>query len=433
MNSLPKLGPITRLLGLALPLVLAACGGTSTSLSGTAATGAPVVGGTVNVKCAGGPAQSTTTADAGTWQVSMAGQTLPCKVKVSGGNLAPGQAFHSLAVDLGTVNITPVTDLVVANLATRAPGTWFDDDSPAEFQKISKTSVDAALVKVREALPTLGTLATVNPLTASFKAEKGDALDNVLEAIKTAIPDYSALLAAAQGAAFKTYAETYASALSTALANAAASGSSETGSTGSGGNSSGGFACKFPTSQSRSPTAQEFALYVKTYSGDVYSGSTTSTAAAELKADGQLVVNGKSYAPSSYCFDTVIGSTDYGNTLYVEFPEGKADLWQKKGEHATQLNAPGTGNLVLAVKVNGISAPSVSITGVPKPANQSEFCSGVGSSSSPTSLSNALGAVGSFTINSCTFANNVGTVSATLTITSPISLSTPYSVTYTYE
>jgi hypothetical protein len=428
MNSLPKLGLVTRLLGLALPLALVACGGTSTSLSGTAATGAPVAGGTVNVKCAGGPAQSTTTADAGTWQVSMAGQTLPCKVKVSGGNLASGQAFHSMAVDLGTVNITPVTDLVVANLATRAPGTWFDDDSPAEFQKISKTSVDAALAKVREALPTLGTLATVNPLTASFKAEKGDALDNVLEAIKTAIPDYSALLIAAQGAGFKAYAETYAGALSTALASAASSGSS-----GSGGTSSGGFTCKIAASQLRSPTAQEFALYVKTYSGDVGTGSTYSSASAELKADGQFVVNGKSYAPSSYCFDTVIGATDYGNTLYVNFPEGKADLWQKNSQHATQLNAPGTGNLVLAIKVNGINAPSVSITGVPKPANQSEFCSGVGSSSSPTSLSNALGAVGSFTINSCTFANNVGTVSATLTITSPISLSTPYSVTYTYE
>ena len=395
---------------LAIPIALVACGGTSSMLSGTAATGAPVVGGTVSVKCAGGPVLTTTTTSAGAWQVGMGGQTLPCKVKVSGGDLPAGQAFHSLAVDLGVVNITPVTDLVVASMAAKAPGTWFDDDTPAEYQKITAAAVNTALGKVREALP-LSALATANPLTTSFKAEKGDALDNVLEAIKTAVPDYSALLSAAQGAGFKTYAAEYASALSTAFASAAASGSAGTGgSAGGGGATAGSFTCKISASVLRSPTAQEFTLYVKTYAGDVGTNNVYTPASAELKADGTFVANGVSYTPTSYCFDTVIGATDYGNTLYVNFPQGKADLWQKNSQHSTQINATGTTNLVLGVKINGVTASSVSITGVPKPANEAEFCGNVSSSTSSTSLSNALGPVGTFTVNSCSFVGSVGTV-----------------------
>lgn len=429
MKNALRISSAWQALVLTLALGLAACGGNTPSLSGTAATGAPVVGGTVSVKCAAGASLATTTASTGAWQVSMAGQTLPCKVRVSGGDLPLGQAFHSLAVDIGTVNITPVTDLVVANMAARAPATWFADDSAAEFQKITATAVNAALGKVREALP-LSALSSTNPLTASFKAEKGDALDNVLEAIKTAIPDFDALRTAAQGAGLKAYAETYSSALSSAFASAAASGSA--GSSGTGGGSSGAFTCKIAVAQLRSPTAQEFALYVKTYSGDIGTGNTYTPATAELKADGTYVANGVTYAPTSYCFDTVIGAVDYGNTLYLNFAQGKADLWQKNGQHSTQVNAPGTSNLVMGVKINGVSAPSVSITGVPKPASETEFCSSVANSSSTLSLSN-LGAVGTFTITSCSFANNVGTVNATLALSSPVSISTPYTVTYTFE
>lgn len=425
MKISTRLQRLTRPLCLAIPMALVACGGSTTTnaLNGTAATGAPIVGGTVIVKCAGGSAQTTTTSDTGAWQVAMEGQTLPCKVKVSGGDLPAGQAFHSLAVDLGTVNITPVTDLVVASMAAKAPTDWFDDDSTAEFQKITAAAVTTALGKVREAI-SLSALTTADPLTTSFKAERGDPLDNVLEAIKTAIPDYSALLAAAQGADFKSYAQAYASALSVAFASAEAAGSS-----GSGGGTAGNFSCKIAVSQLRSPTAEEFAQYVKTYSGDVGTGNVYTPASAELKADGSYVANGVTYMPTSYCFDKVIGAVDYGNTLYLNFPQGKADLWQKNGQHSTQINATGTTNLVLGVKISGVTSPSVSISGVSPPANESEFCSSVGNSSSSTSLTNALGAVGTFTINSCTFSNNVGTVSATLAISS---VSMPYAVTYTY-
>lgn len=91
-----------------------------------------------------------------------------------------------------------------------------------------------------------------------------------------------------------------------------------------------------PAGAVREPTAAEFAKYVKSYTGGVYDDATMAmtNGPAELKADGQLVMLSKTYAPTSYCFDTTIGAVDYGNTLYVHFEGGKADLWEKNGMYA---------------------------------------------------------------------------------------------------
>jgi hypothetical protein len=54
-------------------------------------------------------------------------------------------------------------------------------------------------------------------------------------------------------------------------------------------------------------------------------------------------------------------------------------------------------------------------------------------SNSSTSLGNALGAVGTFTITSCSFSGSVGNVSASLAITNPVNMTVLYTVTYTYN
>ena len=111
---------------------LAACGGgddggattpapAATSLSGTAAVGAPIAGGTVQVRCSGANVLESVTSASGTWRVDTTGQSLPCAVRVTGGNLAAGQALHSVALSFDTLNITPLTDLIVANATA---GDW---------------------------------------------------------------------------------------------------------------------------------------------------------------------------------------------------------------------------------------------------------------------------------------------------------------------
>lgn len=89
------------------------------------------------------------------------------------------------------------------------------------------------------------------------------------------------------------------------------------------------------------------------------------------------------------------------------------------------------GSLTIQVAVSGFASPNLTITNVPAPSSQTEFCSDMTDTNSVTSLSNALGVVGTFTINSCSFNGSVGNVSATLAVAGVGSI--PYTVVYTYN
>jgi len=122
-------------------ILLSACGGGGGSssgsstppasiLSGVAAVGTPIVNGNINVVCAAGgalPNATTTNSTTGTYSVTLSGQTLPCAVQVSGvtiNGITNTMPYHSIAISTGTVNITPLSDLLVANLTgTATPGT----------------------------------------------------------------------------------------------------------------------------------------------------------------------------------------------------------------------------------------------------------------------------------------------------------------------
>ena len=286
-----------------------------------------IVSGNIAIKCAAGMTLSTTTSTSGTWSVTFSDQTLPCAVEVSGGavNGIPNTtAYHSIALDAGTVNLTPLTDLVVADLAGQAPGTWFESLTPEVLsQKATVAAVNTALANVRAALGSVSgmtSLGNVNPMTADFKPATGDEMDAMLEALNTAM----------------------------------------------------------------------------------------------------------SKAGSSH--SAMIASASTGGAFTVDLtPAGSGS-----GSGAGGGTSTGTSTLTLSVSVDGAPTTTATINGVPKPASETEFCGGLADSSSSTSLSNALGAAGSFTVNSCSFDGTTGSVSATLDITSPVALTVPYTVTYTY-
>ena len=94
--------------------------------------------------------------------------------------------------------------------------------------------------------------------------------------------------------------------------------------------------------------------------------------------------------------------------------------------------AGGAGSLTVAATVSGVTT-QFNIASASKPASQTDFCGALTNASSATSLNNALGAVGTFTVNSCTFNGTVGNVGATLAITSPVALTLPYTIVYTYN
>lgn len=430
-------------------VVLTGCGGGSgttssiTTLSGTAATGLPIVGGNVAVTCAGGNALTATTSNDGAWSVTISGQTLPCAIQVNGGTVngvANATPYHSIALALGIANITPLTDLIVANLAgNNAPAAWFAGLNAAAIQGINAAALNAALGNVRVAL-NLADLNNLNPFTAAFQAAAGDPLDNMLEALRTALTNagsnYAALLAAAANQGFTPPA-------GFAAAFAAAYAQMPNGNGGGGGGGAGVLTCdtsQFQPNAVHAASAQELASFAGNYTGDIYTDDgagnfTPSAGTAAFDANGVLTLNGQAKTATSICVDNVAGA--YGVVLYVHFADGHVDLFANdtfSGSIDTPAGGGGgaAGSLTLSITISGVAAANVNINGVTKPTTQADFCADM-TSNSTTSLNNALGAVGTFTINSCTFNGSVGNVSATLAIVNPIAMNVPYSVVYTYN
>ena len=81
------------------------------TLSGVAAIGAPLVGAIVEIRC-DGFVDSTQTDDDGAWTAEIPEGVAPCLLRASGGT--PEITLYSYAAAAGTVNITPLTTLVVA-------------------------------------------------------------------------------------------------------------------------------------------------------------------------------------------------------------------------------------------------------------------------------------------------------------------------------
>lgn len=178
-------------------------------LRGTAAVGYPIVGGTVRTTCAAGTAITNTqpTSTTGSFAVDVSGQTFPCAVQVAGGsinNTANTTAYQSIATSLGNVNVTPFTDLLVANLAgVAAPQTWFTGLTPAQLSAVTAPTVATALSNLRSAL-NLTALNTIDPITLPFDARPGVVMDDALAALRAAMgasTSYASLLSAAGAAA----------------------------------------------------------------------------------------------------------------------------------------------------------------------------------------------------------------------------------------
>ena len=183
---------------LALSLIaaaaLTACGGgggsdsplTPQPISGTAAAGAPVIG-TVTVKDSAGVTKTTAIAADGSYSVDVAGMTGPFVFLASGtvGGRTIEMVSAATAADVNkTVNITPFTDLIVANLAGQAASSYYASPS---FAKLTAVDLDAArqilTTRLRPILDALGVEAGFDLLRSSFKADRSG-FDAVLDVVR---------------------------------------------------------------------------------------------------------------------------------------------------------------------------------------------------------------------------------------------------------
>ena len=185
----------------ALAAVLAACGSggggsspvAAATVSGVAATGLAIANGQVSLKCTAGNASPVTTLADGSYSIDVSALTLPCVARVAYNDATTGapQELHSLVQAAGTVNITPVTDMIVADLSTTGVAAdAFDKFDANEVASYTADRIRTAAQTVKTELLSQGIDVTKLPddpirskLQAADGSSPGDAQDSVLDEI----------------------------------------------------------------------------------------------------------------------------------------------------------------------------------------------------------------------------------------------------------
>lgn len=195
-----KYSKLTKLLaGAAVALSIAGCGGgggggdggspaPGDKVSGLAAVGAPVTGAQVVLRCANGVTGQTTTDGEGRWALELSSPQFPCLATLSNSTSHPGVTLRSIAKAIGHVNITPLTELVLARAAKQNSSSLDDINGSALLELAS--SLEAAQSEVITILVAQGFPADdLAIFTGQFEATKGDSYDDLLEQIAISLAD----------------------------------------------------------------------------------------------------------------------------------------------------------------------------------------------------------------------------------------------------
>ena len=212
----PTRGWARLLAAAATSIALASCGGgggggavgptSSTSLSGVAATGAPITGGgsgtmngVVTLKDSSSPARTVTTATDGTGHYAftsaqLQGLTPPFMLQIQYklGGVDYSLASAATAADLGngsaTIDITPLTDLVIANLGHQLAATIFANGNYSSLLTPAALAAGVTALdnELQPILAQQGVSASVDLLHQAFTAN-GTGLDAVLDSLHVTI------------------------------------------------------------------------------------------------------------------------------------------------------------------------------------------------------------------------------------------------------
>jgi pimeloyl-ACP methyl ester carboxylesterase len=135
----------------------------------------------VVAKCAtGSPITGTTGAD-GTFNLKIGDREAPCLIQVTKGSVV----MHSFATTSGQINVTPLTDIVVAKALGGRPADAFDTFDAATGSTI-QSGLAAAKTYARNQITALvGSAPSGDLMTGSFKV--GDADDVILDKLQAAL------------------------------------------------------------------------------------------------------------------------------------------------------------------------------------------------------------------------------------------------------
>lgn len=159
------------------------------SISGTAAAGLPLVG-NVTVKDAAGVTRTTAIGANGAYALDVTGLTAPFVFRAEGTVGARTYVIHSAASAAdanGTINITPLTDLIVANIAGQLAGSYFNSGN---FAGLTKSELDAETAglkaKLLPVLNAMGVESSIDLLRTAF-TPLASALDKALDVVRVSI------------------------------------------------------------------------------------------------------------------------------------------------------------------------------------------------------------------------------------------------------
>jgi hypothetical protein len=191
-------------------IAISSCGGggggtSSSTVAGTVAIGSPLAGATVEAKCAKGSGTTTTKSD-GSFSLALAGVEFPCAMKATGGTIGGGGAnsevLVSIATAAGTVNITPITHLIVAKAMGKQPNDVFNafganasDISAATSAKLS--SAQTAIASEIAKLGINANFGSTDLLTVTFSAITTDPVDQFTSVVYSALTANSKTLTSA--------------------------------------------------------------------------------------------------------------------------------------------------------------------------------------------------------------------------------------------
>ena len=198
---------LTRtLLVIAVGAVLTACGGggssggsaTGSTVSGVAATGLAIDNGQVTLKCTIGTTPAVSTQADGSYSVDVSHVTLPCVARVDFTDRRGRHGkLHSLVKVAGNVNITPVTDMLVANLTSSGVSAdAYDKFDADEVKGYSEARVTTATRLLKTHLESKGVDTTRLPddvigskFVPATTERMGDDHDHVLDDIEAKLEE----------------------------------------------------------------------------------------------------------------------------------------------------------------------------------------------------------------------------------------------------
>lgn len=159
-----------------------------TLVTGTAAAGSPIIG-KVAVKDSTGAQRTVDIATDGSYSVDVAGMSAPFLFRATGTVGGRDVAYVSASTGAGTVNITPFTDLIVANIVGMATETYFASTNPSAntitAAELSARTQELA-TRIRPALDALGVARTFDLLHTAFKADHSG-FDAVMDVLKVEV------------------------------------------------------------------------------------------------------------------------------------------------------------------------------------------------------------------------------------------------------